>query len=85
MFDVLSFDFLRHQSTGENMHDFGLFVEYMNDKGNLLSMPGYIINHKFIVVVINLPFVKYVLCTGHFAECFIYLMYCNSFNMNCNA
>lgn len=67
------------------MLDFGLFVEYMNDEGNLLSMTGHIINHKFIVVVINLPFAKYILCTGHFAECFTCLIYLILFNLNCNA
>lgn len=34
------------------MLNFGLFIECMNDKGNLLSVLGYIINNKIIVVVI---------------------------------
>lgn len=67
------------------MLNFGLIAEHMNDKGDLLSMSGYIIKHKIIVEVINLPFVQYILCTGHCAECFTYLIYFNSFNLNCSA
>lgn len=67
------------------MLNFGLCVEYMNGEGNRLSRLGYLINHTIIVTVINLPFVKGILCAGHCAECFTYLICIHSFNLQCKA